>query len=266
MLARHPALRSCGFLLANAFRAIPKRMRFRAAVAVARAIEPLIERTSVYAARQETLRTDGLRETSLDLVLMMLTRHRIEFDLDVELVNADLLPPPEAGPLQVVTPHTMLSVLIARVLHDRGHDPLCIRPDDAAIPGTRVPMNALHPSPSLLLRVRTAYANGRTVAAMIDRGDPEPRQAIFETVNGEMRVSEALVQLAVRQGVTIVFLATLLDGEGRVVLHFERPRGASAPEIVAEFAAFVDAALRRYGGGAGPGGFAIPEPAESEAS
>jgi hypothetical protein len=63
----------------------------RRAASVARWLEPMIARTRVYELRQR-LPFDGLRETSLDLVLTMLTRYGTAFDPVIRIEGSECLP------------------------------------------------------------------------------------------------------------------------------------------------------------------------------
>src|SRR5687767_12870281 len=75
----NPVLRAAGRLVAVALRALPRRRRFGAAVSLARAIEPVIRRTGAYKTRRSH-GSDTLREISLELILMVLTRYGTGFD------------------------------------------------------------------------------------------------------------------------------------------------------------------------------------------
>jgi lauroyl/myristoyl acyltransferase len=239
-----PVLRGAGRALAYAFRVLPERLRFRAATLVARWLEPAIAITPAFAARAK-LRTDDLREISLDMLLMMLTRHGTTFRPALRIDGPEHLPPPGAGPVLVVSPHTMLSVLFLRHLEDAGYEPFVI----AAYPGMRIPgtrnrARVLGPSPALLLKVRGILAEGGMVTAMIDRDRPERRNSSVETMGGPVFVSDALLQLAVRCAARIVFLATKMDDASCVVVRLSAPSGDTdhVAAIVAQFADFVDGA------------------------
>jgi hypothetical protein len=150
-----------------------------------------------------------------------------------------------------VGPHTMLSTLFIRYLDDAGHDPIVITADpDQGVPGRRARAHVLSPSPALLLKVRRSLEEGRTLAGMIDRGEPERRGSTVQTSAGPVFVSEALLQLAIRHRARIVFIATRLDQASRIVTRLSAPpRGASSvPEIVAAFADFVED-TQHHGGG-----------------
>ena len=242
-------LRAAGSALALLFRVIPEEHRFKAAIHVAAAIEPLIARTRGYRHRSR-LQTDSLRETSFELLLVVLTRNGTTFPTPIRVEGADHLPAPGGGATLIVGPHTMLSTLFIRFLEDRGLEPLIISANEFAMPGTRTPVRVLLPSPRLLLQVRSALREGRTIAAMIDRGEPERRNQAIPRDSGPLLVSYPLLRLAVAQGARVIFIATALDSRSEVVVRLSVPRrdGASVEELVHEFAAFVERTTDEGGG------------------
>jgi hypothetical protein len=227
-------------MTASAFRVLPEHRRFRVAVIAARWLAPIIRRTRGYAERAK-LRTDSLRETSLELLLMMLTRHGTTFTPRLRVDGASHLPAPGTGPILVVSPHTMLSMVFLRHLEDEGLEPYVVAAyPHLRTPGTRSPARVLLPSPSLLFKVRRLFEEGRTVAAMIDRDRPERRSETMETSLGPLFVSAALLQLALRCRARIVFLATGCDGQSGIVSRLSSPRDrATLADVLADFRAFV---------------------------
>jgi hypothetical protein len=234
-------LRTAGHLVALALRTVPRRFRFRAAVVVARWLEPLIARTNAWETRRR-LGTDTLREASLELVLMMLTRHGTEFDPIQHIEGAEHVSE-TGGATVVLSAHTMLSALVMRYFADRGSRLFVIAADpDLRIPGTRLPASVLLPSPMLLVQVRRLFRERQTVAAMIDRGDPERRNAIYHTSTGPMRISDALLRLALHHHARVLFLATRMDATSQIVMRFAAPspQSTTVPEILGDFVRFFD--------------------------
>ena len=234
-------LRAAGSALALLFRVIPERHRFKAAIRVASAIEPLIARTRGYQHRAR-LQTDSLRETSFELLLVILTRNGTTFPTPIRVEGAEHLPSPGGGATLIAGPHTMLSTLFIRFLEDRALEPLIISANEFAMPGTRTPVRVLLPSPRLLLQVRRALRQGRTIAAMIDRGAPERRNRAIPRANGPLLVSYPLLRLAVANGARVIFISTTLDSRSQVVVRLSvpRPESADVEDLLQEFAAFVE--------------------------
>ena len=241
------AFRAAGLALALAVRVIPARFRFQAAINIARWIEPLIKRTPAYAGRAQ-FRMDGLRETSLELVLMMLSRHGTVFHPDLHIDGLDHVPSGRSGSTLLVGPHTMLSRLFVRYLEDAGIETWVIDSDnpDQRIPGTRAAARVLLPSATLFFKVRRLLAAGKTVIAMIDRCQAEPHTSSFETNAGHVFVSYPLLQLALRQRAKVVFIATRVDERSRVVIRLSVPAPGSraVSETLRDFITFMEEARR----------------------
>jgi hypothetical protein len=232
-----------GRILAISFRLLPRRQRFAAAVRLTRVLQYVLRHSQAHVTR-ERLRTDTIRETTLDLILMMLERHGTEFDPQMIVIGDELLPHRHhAAATLIAVPHTMLSKFIVRHLTDRGHPLVTISADPIKIPGTRTDAHILLPSRTLLVKVRDLLQNGATVAAMIDRGTMERRNTSVATARGELLVSTPLLEVALRQRARIVFLSAMFDAHWNVTMHVvEPPQNASTtvPELVAAFAGFVD--------------------------
>ena len=203
-------------------------------------LQPVIRRSRAYKLRK-LLRTDGIRETSLDLVLMMLTRHGTSFDPRVRLDGAELLS--AERPTLIVCTHTMLAALITRCMHDRGIRLTGIVAEPMKVPGTKIDARVIVPSRTMFVTTRELFAAGETVAAMIDRGEVEARQRIMPTARGEFLISTPLLELALRQRVRIVFLAGTVVGDWEVTLTLTEPpqyESTTVDDVLEHFAAFVD--------------------------
>jgi len=239
--------RAAGLAAALAFRVIPVGFRFKIAIIVARSIEPLIARSRAYADRAQ-FRTDGLRETSLELLLMMLSRHGTVFHPTLHIDGLDHVPSASHGGTLIVGPHTMLTRLFVRYLEDAGIETWVIDSanPDQRIPGTRAAAHVLLPSAMFFFKVRRLLADGKTVISMIDRGEPESRASSVETGAGRVFVSYPLLQLALRQRATVVFVAASIDEWSRVVIRLSVPASESGalPDTLGDFVMFMNEAKR----------------------
>jgi hypothetical protein len=220
---------------------LPKRRRFRAAVVFSRFLRPLIARTAAFEARLE-LKTDRLEETSLDLILTELTRRGVTFDPLIEIDGIEHDPQPSDGPLLIAGAHMMLNTLCARHLYDRGvafggitSEPgMCHR-------GTTVPSDViLVPSSDLLLNVRRRLLRGGIVSGLLDREIAERRTTEFETVQGKLIVSQALLQVALRVGAGIVFFGSRMRDDDTVLVTLRRAESTTLDGVTAELARFVN--------------------------
>ena len=210
----------------------------------------MIARTRVY--EQRRLLSDGLRETSLDLVLMILTRYGTTFDPILRIEGSEHLPEP-GDPTFLAGAHVMLSTIFLRYLDDVGHDPLIIAADPAMrICGTTKSVRVLPPSPRLLFEVRRHLQEGHLVGAMIDRGEPERRNQIFNTGDRTLRISSALVRLAIRCQARIVFIAARLGGQSEIVISLDAPTPAmNTDDVLVSFADFLQRTTNEIGGADG---------------
>ena len=79
---------------------------------------------------------------------------------------------------------------------------------------------------------------------MIDRSQVERSRTVeVETAEGRLRVSDALIRVAVKCGARVIFLAARLERKGGVVVRFG---GSAEPDpteerVTADFVAFVQA-------------------------
>jgi hypothetical protein len=230
-------------LYARAVGLFPQRLRFSAALWTARALQPLVRRTSVYAARKK-LKTDGVRATSLDLVLSALTRYGTRFEPVMTFSGLELLEGVDARcPSLFVGPHTMLSHLIYRRAHDCGLAATGISSTPFRISGTRKEAPALIPSRTMLVRARDVFAGGGTIFAFIDRKGKERRCQTVVTSRGNFLISTALLEIAVRQRVRVVFMAVTVDEQWRVMASLEKPAQDSSTTIevlLHQFGGFID--------------------------
>src|SRR5687767_7018159 len=235
-------------------RLAPRRYRFGAAVFVARAVTPLLRLTNAYR-EQELKGFDGPREIALHFVLNALTRNGARFDPVVEVEGlAELERACAAGTgVLVLGPHAALTLLMIRLFHDRGLDPVVITPDPGMrVAGTTLPARTVLPSPTFLVKTRGRLRRGELVCAMPDRAEHHGARTVeFATVTGRVIVAPALMHVAARCGARVIFTEAHEDG-GIVVGSIHSPADASSGDAITEdFIAFVRerAAARSAGRG-----------------
>lgn len=220
----------------------PRPWRFAAAVLVARMLQPVIRHSRAYAHRK-TMRTDHLRETTLDLVMLMLGRHRVPFDPAVHVTNPHLLEPDER-PVLLVSPHTSLSLFILRHLHDRRIPHIVVSLGPLQVAGTGLEAPILPPTPSLFVRLRSEFVPGRIVAGMIDRAESERHTVTLRTAEHEFYVDTALLQFGRRANARVVILAAHLDANWNVTLDLHQPRQETLEDILSEVEEFFPKFMR----------------------
>lgn len=258
-------LHLAGRAAALVMRSVPRRLRFGATVWVARALRPVIRRTAAYR-EQRQQGVDGLGEITLFRVLTALDNARTPYDPAMRVEGWEEM---EAAirsgqGVLLVGPHTMLSGLVPRHLHDRGAPALVIAaPPSFPLAGAGRDAEVVFPSPTFLLSVRSRLRAGKIVCGMIDRGDDLRRRSIhFATPGGTVQIADALIPLAVRCGARVVFIAVRTEGSA-VVARFAAPSPASrtADTVTADFIAFVRAHVERaVGAAADPSPPAHPAP------
>lgn len=239
---RRRLIRAAEFVFAAAMRLAPRRYRFGAAVFVAHAVAPLLRLTEAYR-KQELIGFDGPREIALHFVLNALTRHGARFDPVVEVEGlAELERACAAGTgVLVLGPHAALTLLMIRLFHDRGLDPVVVTPDPLMrVAGTTSTVRTVQPSPTFLVKTRGRLRRGELVCAMPDRAEHHGARTVeFDTAGGRVIVAPALMHVAARCGARVLFTEVHADG-GSVAGTVRAPgRASSGDTITEDFIAFV---------------------------
>jgi hypothetical protein len=239
---RRRLIQAAEFFFAAAMRLAPRRYRFGAAVFVARAATPLLRLTDAYR-KQELIGFDSPREIVLHFVLNALTRNGARFDPVVQVRGlAELERACAAGTgVLVLGPHAALTLLMIRLFHDRGLDPVVITPDpEMRVAGTTLKVRTVQPSPTFLVKTRNRLRRGELICAMPDRAEHHGARTVeFVTVSGRVIVAPALMHVAARCGARVIFTEAHEDG-GTVVGSIHTPGDASSGDALTEdFMAFV---------------------------
>ena len=236
-------------LIAAAMRMLPRRRRFGAAMALARAAEPLMRRTKAYRL-QALSRVDGPQEIAAHLLLHMLTRHDVEFDPVVDVRGyAELARTYRDGNgILLAAPHAALGMFLFRLFHDGGLPMVTITGEPERIQGTPYFTPTIQPSPSFLLEVRTRLRRGEIVGCMLDRAEHQGGRTFeVESGNGPIIVAPALLHVAVRCGARVAFTEMHVDG-ARLAGTIAMAKGRTVEELTEEFVAFVRASVAaRFG-------------------
>ena len=205
----------------------------------------LLRRTSAYR-EQEGMGFDGPREIALHFMLNALTRGGTQFDPSVRVSGFDEFERARADGrgVLVLGPHAALTLLMIRLFHDRGLDPVVVSPDPRMrVAGTAVTAQTIQPSPTFLVKTRSRLRGGGLVCAMPDRAEHHKARTVeFDTAGGPVIVAPALMHVAARCGARVVFTEVHADAGPVVAGTICAPRDTSSGDAIAKaFMEFVRA-------------------------
>lgn len=249
---RRRLIRAAEFCFAAALRLAPRRRRFGAVLLLADAVLPFLRRTSAYR-WQEAVGFDGPREIALHFMLNALTRNGTRFDPVVSVRGFEELERAHAAGrgVLVLGPHAALTLLMIRLFHDRGLDPVVVSPDPRMrVGGTTVTARTVQPSPTFLVKARSRLRRGDVVCAMPDRAEHHGARTVeFATAAGRVIVAPALMHVAARCGARVVFTEVHAEGRSGVAGTLHAPRDTSSGDAIAEeFMDFVRARAEERAG------------------
>ncbi|HEX8283122.1 MAG TPA: hypothetical protein VF588_07195 [Pyrinomonadaceae bacterium] len=228
-----------------AMRLAPRRLRFGATLTMAGAAATLLRRTSAYR-EQEVKGFDGPKEIALHFMLNALTRNGTRFDPAVRVRGFEELERARSDGrgVLVVGPHAALTLLMIRLFHDRGLDPVVVSPDPRMrVAGTTATARTIQPSPTFLVKARGRLRRGELVCAMPDRAEHHGGRTVeFATAGGPVIVAPALMHVASRCGARVVFTEVHAEGRSVVAGVISSPEDASSGDAILEgFVEFVRA-------------------------
>jgi lauroyl/myristoyl acyltransferase len=206
---------------------------------------PLIKRTSWYG-RHEARGINTPGEVALHYALNIMSNAGVSFDLKMRVEGGHHVTEAvsKAQGVIIVCPHSLLTYVLIRYLHDIGQIPAVVSAAPLVpIYGTRTAVHALQPAADLFIRARTVLRRGGVICAMIDESPPDSvRTRQFTTLMGPMFVSDALIRLAKRCDAHLLFTCGRLDERQRLVLTFVTPAAgiaASEHDIAESFVDFI---------------------------
>lgn len=197
---------------------LPRRLRFRAVVTVARITAPLVT------ALLSLARYSGLMKGRIDATVRVLCRAMIaagtQFDPQVRYDGPEDL----SGAL-LVSGHFPLNALVTRSLFDRGMPPAVVKRFPLADPcywGSSVRDHVFAPSPTILVKVRKALAEGRPVFIDIDTMDDVRRGFRTATPYGVLSISTAVFDFARRLQIPLYFACGRSERRGMPLVYIRR--------------------------------------------
>src|SRR3954463_10145903 len=229
-----------GYAVSTLLRLLPRRMRFRAPIAIARIGTPLLRHTSTVRQRL-SMRMETAREIVTYHFLEILTRNGVRFDPVVRTIGWEHVTNALASGRGVlmVAPHAMLSTFILWLLADTGAEMNVVSPAKMLVLGTGAPVRLIDPAPAFLLQVRKVLRENGVVGAMIDR-DVITTRSTFEvpTDRGPVVIADALIHVAFRMKALIVFHAGYQQGD-EIIVTFDVPSAEESRSVEGVTAALV---------------------------
>jgi hypothetical protein len=253
--AAEHALRGALGLCCGVLAAVPARHRFSVALGASRAAAWLLPRSRLNVLRSPV---ESGRDAVVGQVLRALRKRGIDHPLRVRVDGIRELDEAVASGRGVllVGPHTRLTIPALHHLHERGYDLAVVTWVPVPPPEKSPVLPQIPRSPLLLVAVREALGEGRTVFAMIDRAEPLPGLTTpVRAAGGTLHVSDALLRLAARCGARTLFVASRAERGGiRCTIQAPRPAAGEADAAgVESFTRFVEEfAARARPGPTGP--------------
>lgn len=201
-----------GTLFCFTMRAVPARYRFPAARGVARAFTPLLFNRAL----QRWVRKATVLETDQDYVLAQLvallrnSRTKLDVPLAIDgLEHLDAAVSAGRGVL-LTGPHTFLSIVAIRHLHNLGYDVATVSRYPYQVPAGEVSAVPRIPlTPMFMRAVRDAWSQGRIVFTMTDRREADDGKTVsFEVSGGTVHFTDGLLRFAARRNTVPLFLAS----------------------------------------------------------
>jgi len=228
-----------GSLFCFTMRAVPARYRFPVAHGAARAFTPLLFNRALrrWVHKATVLETDQDYLLSQLVALLKNSRTKLDVPLAIEgLEHLDAAISAGRGVL-LTGPHTFLSIVAIRHLHNVGYDVATVSRNPYRVPaGELSAVRRIPLTPMFLRAVRDAWSRGGIVFTMTDRRDAlDGKTVSFEVPGGTVHFTDGLLRFAARRNVVTLFLASRTM-DGKVMARIMNPAdGRSGEAGVQEF-------------------------------
>ncbi len=222
-----------------ALAACPRRWRFPAALRLTLLLQPLVRRRSVYPKWRLT-QLDSYREETLRFVVNRMSRLRLGFDPEVNVVGAEKI---GEGGVVIASGHFFTNHFMLRWLHDRKRRVTVVMrfpPKEPKVPGKDEPLEVIEPGPNVLMEIRRRVAGGGVVWIALDSAEPRAKRSRrLETSQGVRYVSDTFMRFVERAGIPLLFCATRVDEDGTVAAEVVSPVSKGADGLHDEFCRFL---------------------------
>ena len=212
------ATRLVALVAGRALALLPRRRRFRAVLRLSRRTAPLA--VALLSRTRYSGMTQGPVDTTVRVLCRAMTAAGTRFDPEVRYDGPESL----AGAL-LVSGHFPLNALVTRHLFDRGRPPAVVKRFPLADPyywGSFVRDHVIEPSPTVLVKVRRALAEGRPVFIDIDTTEDVARGVTATTAYGTLNVSTAVFEFARRCNVPLYFACGRNGRQGLPLVYVRR--------------------------------------------
>ncbi|HZS44294.1 MAG TPA: hypothetical protein VFC63_04280 [Blastocatellia bacterium] len=231
--------------------ALPYSLRFRAAMMLSYWLKPFFHNGGNFLFLWRT-NSMSAREFALRRILDFMNWRAITFAPKLQVNGFETVKSAldRGRGVLVITSHMPLNYLVIRSVYDRGEDPVIVsRERELRVRGTNKFCRIIYPSSTYMLSVRRELSHAGLVMSMIDQGEWGQRsEIVFDTANGQMRISDNLIKFAVNLGSEVLFTSSKLEGN-KVVITFVSPSVGSrgnAQAITEEFIRFLQAHIAGY--------------------
>jgi hypothetical protein len=230
-----------GRLFCFTMRAVPSRYRFATTRRVAGVLTPLLFNRAVrrWVKKATVLETDQDYVLSQLVALLKNSRTKLDVPLAIDgLEHLDAAVSAGRGVL-LTGPHTFLSIVAIRHLHNLGYDVATVSRYPYRLPAGEVSAVPRIPlTPMFLRAVRDAWSQGKIVFTMTDRRDAlDGKTVSFEVAGGTVHFTDGLLRSAARRNAALLFLASRTV-DGKVVARIMNPADGRSGE--AGLQAFVE--------------------------
>lgn len=237
-LARSASLRvesGIHFVIGFALILCPRSLRFRAALSVAKLLQPAL---LLRASTRQYRPFDGYREAALQHAYRGMQRLKVQFDPELRVIGPKTI---DKGSL-ILTGHFGLTGIFLRWLFNQGHKVATVMYAPFAKPrvlGTLTPIEVLRADHTVLVRVRRRLAEGGVVVMALDTSQTVGTWRTLDKPGGLRNVNDTAMRFAERANVPVLFCSTRIGDDGNVEATLVQAPWSSATQLFDEFCSFL---------------------------
>jgi hypothetical protein len=211
------------FVASIPIRLVPRAMRFRAVLYIARILTPVLG--PLLLRRYENV-VSGAADETARVCFRAMARMRVPLDTEFHPdMDEDVLKTLETSAAVFVTAHFPMNPVFTRWLLDHGHRAVLLRAGNIGEPtiwGTVTSPDYVHPGPRVLLDIRRALRTARTFLVAIDAATPGVRAVEAHGRFGTTAIATPIFAFAERLRLPLFFFAARLTRTGLPILTVRR--------------------------------------------